>query len=209
MDKELKDLLITVRALYSKYGIKSMTMNDVARELGMSKKTLYQFVNNKDELVSKVCDLIEIEKDLIFQEIKNKKLNAIQSLMDVNKLVTKILKEHNPGIEYDLRKYHPKVYFKVKERNHKAMYNSVLENLKQGKKEGLYRSDMDEKLIATLYVSRINSIRDNELIMREEMQKPDFTNQLIEYHIRGVANDKGLKEFDNCMKILKTELNYK
>lgn len=207
MESELKNLIIKVRALYVKYGIKSMTMDDVARELGMSKKTLYQFVHNKDELVSHVCELINNERAGIFRKIHSKKLNAIQSLMYVNKLVSKILKEHNPGMEYDLKKYHPEVFFKVREKAHKAMYNSVLENLKQGKKEDLYRSNLDDELIAKLYVSRIDSITHNDLIMREEMVKPEFTNQLIEYHIRGIANDKGLIEYEYCKQNFNTETN--
>jgi len=200
MENELKNLVIKVRALYVKYGIKSMTMDDVARELGMSKKTLYQFVQNKDELVSKVCELMDYERAKKFQKIYAEKLNAIQSLMEVNKIVSQELKEFNPSIEYDLRKYHPEVYFKIKEKNHKIMFNAVLDNLKKGKKEGLYRSDLDEDLIAKLYISRVDSIRDNEFILKEELQKPEFTRQLIEYHIRGVANENGINEFEKYRK---------
>ncbi|MFC2096715.1 TetR/AcrR family transcriptional regulator [Bacteroidota bacterium] len=209
MNEELKKLLIKVRDLYTKYGIKSMTMDDVARELGMSKKTLYQYVQNKDELVLKVCELYDEEKNEIFREIVLKNLNAIESLMHVNKLVSKILKEYNPSVEYDLKKYHPEVYFQVKENNHSNMYNAVLQNLKNGKKEGLYRSELDEELIAKLYVSRINSLSDSDVIKPEDMKKPGFMQQLMEYHIRGIANENGIKELEKCKKSFINEIENK
>lgn len=200
MENELKQIIIKVRDLYHKYGIKSMTMDDVSKELGISKKTLYQYVQNKDELVTKVCEVNQDEIDGYFEKIKSKNLNAIQSLMWVNKLILKLLKEHNHSIEYDLRKYHPEVFFKLRVEGSKRMFESVLSNIIQGKKEGLYRKNVDENIITKLYVSRIENLTGGDLITREDMMNPDFTFQIMEYHIRGIANEKGIIEYEQIKK---------
>ncbi|MBN2518971.1 MAG: TetR/AcrR family transcriptional regulator [Bacteroidales bacterium] len=197
---ELNTILLKVKTLYEKYGIKSVTMDDVARELGISKKTLYQCVKDKDELVERISEIYELENEKLFEEIKDKKLNAIQSLLLVNIIAAKMVKNYNPGMEYDLKKYHQVVYTRIKDRIQKKMYKSVLDNLKQGKAEGLYRENLNEEIIAKMYVLRMDSLMDCELISREEMLKPKFTDQITEYHIRGIANEKGIAEYEKNKK---------
>lgn len=200
MSKELRAILERVKTLFAKYGIKSMTMDDVARELGMSKKTLYQHIKTKDDLVWKVIGLMDEEYEKIFKEIKSKEPDAIQSLIWVNKLVYRMIKEYNPSFEYDLKKYHPEIFHYVRKQSLEKMYNAVVENIRQGKSEGLYRDNVDEILIAKLYASRVNSLMESDLITPEEKMNPEFKNQIMEYHIRGIANDKGIIKFEEYLK---------
>ena len=113
MHEELINILNKVKVLYSKYGIRSVTMDDVSRELGMSKKTLYQYVKDKTELVDKIVDL-EIDRyGCFFDSLSSQNLNAIEELFEVQKIVSKMLREHNPSQNYDLRKYYPEQYDKI------------------------------------------------------------------------------------------------
>ena len=93
MNSELENILEKVAALYMKYGVKSITMDDVARELGISKKTLYQYVENKNELVEKVVDYVLNKKDCEFKMISEKEMNAIEKLLEVNMHIIKTMKE--------------------------------------------------------------------------------------------------------------------
>jgi TetR/AcrR family transcriptional regulator, cholesterol catabolism regulator len=113
MNEELKNLLLKVGCLYKKYGIKSITMDDVSRELGISKKTLYQYVQDKNELVAQVIDLSIENQMTIFNSLFSKGLNAIDELFEVNKMVAEMIKHHNPSEDYDLRKYYPDQYQKM------------------------------------------------------------------------------------------------
>src|ERR1035437_2884162 len=110
MNEELKNLLSKVRCLYMKYGIKSVTMDDVARELGISKKTLYQYVNDKNELVQKVVEMELDDKAEGFSKMNCSGLNAIEELFEVHKMIRQMLKDYNPSTEYDLRKYYPELF---------------------------------------------------------------------------------------------------
>ena len=193
MNEELKNLLIKVRELYMKYGIKSITMDDVASEIGISKKTLYQFVTDKDELVGKIIDHEIIRRQ---QEICNcfkVGYNAIEELFELSLFMNKLMREENPATEHDLRKYYPHHYQKIVKVRREGIFNYILLNLKKGKKEGLYRSEIDEEVIAKLYLSRSEILNANDLFTVEELTSAKITEELLIYHVRGIATEKGIE----------------
>ena len=111
-----------------------------------------------------------------------------------------MLKEHNPSMEYDLKKYYPDSYMKIQKKRHDGMYYSILQNLIKGKTEGYYRSDVNEKIIAKLYLSRVEGIIENDFFTVEEFTSPAVIREILTYHIRGIANEKGIKYFENNIK---------
>jgi len=199
MNRELENILEKVGELYNKYGIKSVTMDDVARELGISKKTLYQFVENKNELVEKVLNYLLNKNDCSFKNLANKKLNAVEELLEVSILIIKTIKEYNPSTEYDLKKYYPELYKKLNEIRKERMYDSVIKNIIKGKDEGLYRNDLDEEIIAKMQTSRFLNISTDQVINNEEVLKPRFIYEMFIYHIRGMANKKGIETLDKTL----------
>ena len=193
MSKEFEDILKKVSALYRRYGIKSVTMDDVAHELGMSKKTLYQFVSDKTELVQQVVEHI---RQCNFSAMKKKEgadLNAIEELIEVSQHVNSLIKDHSPAYEYDLKKYYPDIYRSLMSARRKLMYESMISNIRKGKKEGVYRKELDEKIIAKLHLLRIENLQSNEIFDEEEMHSQKFFREVFVYHIHGLATDKGLK----------------
>lgn len=200
MNEELKHILVKVRELYMRYGIKSITMDDVASVLSISKKTLYKYVNDKDDLVGKVVDQeIEIQQ-VDSTSIMSSKLNAIEELLMVSKMINHKLKEINPSTEYDLKKYYPHHFQRLVEGRRKRMYYNIAANIQKGKKEGLYREDLNEEVIAKLQVSRIESMMENEIFSIEEFTSPKFFQEIFIYHIRGIANSKGIDFLENKLK---------
>lgn len=202
MNEELKNILKKVRDLYNKYGIKSITMDDVARELGISKKTLYLYVTDKDDLVGKYIDYeIEIRQVEICRCFQSD-LNAIEELFEISLFMNRIMKDQNPATEYDLKKYYPNHFQKVVAVRRERMYNYLLLNLRKGKEEGLYREDMNEEVIAKLYLSRSENIHFDELFTVEEFTSVKLFIELLTYHVRGIASDKGIKVLENKIKQL-------
>jgi TetR/AcrR family transcriptional regulator, cholesterol catabolism regulator len=207
MNEELNNILIKVRGLYGKYGIKSVTMDDVSRELGISKKTLYQYVKDKNELVEKVTSM-EIEKyGCLFDELFGKNLSAIDELFEVYKMVKRMIKEHNPSQDYDLRKYYPDQYSRVLKIRRERMFNNVLNNIKKGKKEGLYRSELNEEIIAKIQLLRIETTFDTEIFSVEELLSTKVFFEFFVYHIHGMANEKGLKVLEQKLNELENNNN--
>jgi TetR/AcrR family transcriptional regulator, cholesterol catabolism regulator len=205
MIDDLKNILFRVRDLYRKYGIKSITMDDVASELGISKKTLYQFVADKDDLVGKYIDYeIELRQEEICKCFKIG-FNAIEELFEISGFMNKMMRDQNPATEHDLRKYYPHHYQKTVKTRRERMYSYVLSNLRKGKEEGLYRKDMDEEIIAKLYLSRSENIHFNELFTIEEFTSVKLFTELLVYHVRGIATEKGIIVLEKKIKELETD----
>lgn len=182
-------------------------MDDVARELGISKKTLYQFVTDKDDLVGK---FIDNEIELRLEEVcKCFKIgfNAIEELFEISIFMNKLMRNQNPATEHDLKKYYPNHYQRTLQSRREGMYSYILLNLRKGKKEGLYREDLDADVIAKLYLSRSENIQFNELFTIEEFASLKLFIELLNYHVRGIATEKGIIILEQKVKDL--ENNYK
>lgn len=175
-------------------------MDDVARELSISKKTLYQFVCDKDDLVGKYIDYeIEIRQEEICKCFKTG-LNAIEELFEISLFMNKLIREQNPATEYDLKKYHPQHYQKVLNVRRERMFNYILLNLRKGKEEGLYREGMNEEVIAKFHLSRSESIHFGEMFTVEEFTSVKLFVELLTYHVRGIATQKGIEVLENKLK---------
>ncbi len=202
MHDELINILGKVKVLYNKYGIRSVTMDDVSRELGISKKTLYQYVRDKTELVEKIVEL-EIEKYSCFlEQLVERNLNAIEELFEVQKMISRMLREHNPSQEYDLKKYYPEQYAQILKIRRERMYTNILNNLKKGKADGLYRSELNEEIIAKVQLLRMETSFDTEIFTLEEVMSAKVFFEIFIYHIRGIANDKGIELLEKKLKEL-------
>jgi TetR/AcrR family transcriptional regulator, cholesterol catabolism regulator len=205
MIEELQNILLKVRELYLKYGIKSITMDDVARELGISKKTIYQYVTDKDDLVGKfVGHEIELRQEEICNCFKTG-FNAIEELFEISIFMNKLIRNQNPATEHDLKKYYPHHYQKMVKIRREGTFNYIYQNLIKGKAEGLYRDDIDEEIISKLYISRVESIHLNDLFTVEEFTSLKLFIELLNYHIRGIATEKGIIVLNKKLKELETK----
>ncbi len=185
MNDELSNILDRVHALYRKYGIRSVTMDDVSRELGISKKTLYQYVRDKDELVSKVVELeISSQQSLMLESCKEG-LNAIEELTEIARCVNYMLKEYSAVTEYDLKKYYPDLYIRFREARRERLLRFIHDNLAKGKNEGLFRADLNIGILSKLSLAHIDGMFDSEIISITEFLEPTFFLEYFEYHLRG------------------------
>lgn len=192
--------------MYQKYGIKSVTMDDVAHELGISKKTLYHYVKDKNDLVEHVVNLELEEGPMSSKNADWDQLNAIEEMLEVHKMVDRMIKTHNPSTEYDLKKYYPEEYQKVQKVRRERIYNFMLNNIRKGKNEGLYRPEINEEYITKMHVSRVEHAFDNNIFTSDEMSSSALFYEVFIYHIRGVASEKGIEFLEKKLK--ETENNH-
>ena len=201
MKNEAENILCKVLSLYRKYGIKSITMDDVSRELGISKKTLYQFVKDKNELVEKTLEFdIKIHIDY-FAQLKKKKLNALDELFELYGFLDNMIKDYNSSLEYDLKKYYASAYNELTTKLREVMYNYLIENLSKGMKEGFFRKDMKVGIIAKLVIMRIESMHNEGIFTPEEFNSKETYNELLKYHMYAICNSKGLSYIENKLKV--------
>ena len=187
-------------SIFMRYGIKSVNMDDVARQLGVSKKTLYLYFKDKEDLLSHVvhhhCSL---EQESI-SAIVSKKLSAIEEMFEIMHWVLSILSKVNPSVQFDLDKYHPEQSRKLKESRHRVVYGCMLSNMKKGQKEGMYRKDFHADVIAKVYISRMDVLFDPVIFPFGEYQLTDLYKEVFQYHIRGIASAKGIEQLEHMLK---------
>lgn len=199
MEKQTK-VIAGITMLFMKLGIKSLTMDDIARHMGISKKTLYQYVTDKNDLVIKgVSLMIEHEKQLLCSA-NELSATAIDELIGVTKCVSSEIGEMHPSVIFDLQKYHPDAW-KLLENHKKAfIHNMMLENLKRGIKEGYYRENINPEIIANIYIGMVDNILNPENPINKNMSIDKMHTEIIRYHIKGIANDKGLEYLKEALK---------
>jgi len=191
---ELKSIIKSTAKLFLKYGIRSVTMDDVARELSISKKTLYQYVNDKNDLVEKIILYhTSIYDTSNFHKTNN--MNVIEKYIVVFNEVTQMLKNNNQSFEYDLKKYYPKQFKILIESRRKVIMDKMTKDLVIGIKEGYFRNDLDVKKIAILHLIRIESIKNTDLLSEYGYKTIDIIDELFRYHIHAIATPKGIEEY--------------
>jgi len=205
---ETKALAIVekVRQLYQHYGIKSVTMDDVARHLGISKKTLYEYFRDKEDLVKNVVYVNQEKVEAFFSAVEKQNHNAIEELLEVYRLIHNMVRDYNPSMEYDIRKYYPDLYNRIKENRRKRMIETVYRNLTKGKKEGFYRKELNSRIIAKLHVLRIENMFENELFTVSEFTSLKVFHEIFLYHVHGILNRNGLEFFYRNFKNIKAGL---
>ncbi len=191
MDDKAKTIVDKVTKMYLEYGIKGVTMDDVAHKLAISKKTLYQCFKDKKELVWAVLDHQNKHRHIDFSIHEKQETNAIDELFYYYEIQVQMIKNHKPAFVYDLRKYYPDIFLHFQKIKHKRILESVKNNLIKGKKEGLYRDDLNEDIISRLNLMRIEGIMNSDIFTIEEMVSTSLFSEIFSYHLFGIVSEKG------------------
>lgn len=188
-----ENILKRTGEIFQKFGFKSVTMDDIANELAISKKTIYKFFKNKLELVDSTVNYIH---ELLHNSVTctcNKGYNAIQENFEVKKIFKDLMKNSDDSPMYQLQKYYPSIYQKLMHKEYNMFKDCMYKNLEKGVKEGLYRKDIDKELVAKFYFSLAMSIYDNKIYTYNKNTINKLGIDVLEYHTRAIATEKGLK----------------
>ncbi len=175
-----------------RYGIRSITMDDVARELSISKKTLYQFVEDKDDLVKKTISMHLEEIDRMALSIVSNEDNAIQQILKIAEIMISLHKEVSQGLLFDLKKFHPDSFTMLIEHREKVMFGEITKNLELGIKQKLYRKDLNVELTAGFYMALVMTSLDSDISVLINTPFNEKYAYLINYHLTAICTDEGL-----------------
>lgn len=202
MDQRFAEILSESKRIFMSYGIRSVSMDDICRELGISKKTLYQYVSNKAELVEQALLYEHEQGRQAFLKIIEENSNAIDQLLMVSLLISKKLSELNPSFSHDLKKYFPTSCREDKTERQKNIAESIKQNIELGIQQGFFRADLNKDLVSQLYVQKIEGIMNPENLRESSFPFSDIFRVMFENHIRGIANEAGIKYFEEKIKSL-------
>lgn len=176
-----------------KYGIRSVNMDDVARNLRISKKTLYKFVSHKADLLARCFDIVHEEEDQAITSICSSGVNAIDEMFEIAHFVVGMLKGLHPSIHFDMEKFYPEVWQKMTKQRDEKVYECMHANITKGIEEGLYRGDINADIISKIYITKLDAIFDGELFPPEQTSFEAVYLEFFRYHIRGIASEKGIE----------------
>lgn len=195
-DTKYDSIVKSALKLFSENGIRSVSMDDLCRNMGISKKTLYKYVVNKADLLQKISDYIHDQIKNKIEELRDTDLNAIDFLLEVSKVQGNMMGNINPVVNFEMRKYYSQIFENNQTKRKEVIVNSIQINLEKGIKEGLYRQDLDTEIIAHLYYKKIEDFHSLDV---NEIQFCTFDKVfevMFENHIRGIANEKGIAYFE-------------
>ncbi len=186
--------------LFLSYGVKSITMDDIAKEMAISKKTIYTYFSTKAKLVeaASIFAFEKINKGIF--TICTSNYNPIHELYEVKSLVLEQLKNEESSPQYQLQKYYPKIFETLKQKQFDSVNSCITQNLNRGIKKGYYRKEIDINFITRIYFNGMMGIKNVELFPKNSFSVPYLMNSYLEYYIRAIATEKGLKTLQNIIK---------
>lgn len=179
--------------LFKRYGIRSVTMDEISNQLGISKKTLYQSYADKEEIVHAVFDSIMCDnKERCLCDRENAD-NAIHEVFLAFDHVLQMFTEMNPAILFDLHKYHPNVYVKFNAYKYDFLYNVIKDNLQRGIKEELYRPEINVEIMTRYRIESSMLAFNTEIFPQSKKDLAGVERELLEHFLYGLATSKGTK----------------
>jgi len=199
MEEREQQIITEAGKVFMRLGIRSVNMDDIAQHLRISKKTLYQFVKDKNDLVLRSVRQITSHHHDCILGICRQGHRAIDESYEITRFVAGQAGQMHPSIHFDMQKYHPEAWDLLQSTSREDIYRCVSENIAKGIKEGVYRDDLNVDVIARIYISRFDVTFDGELFPSDKYRFEEVIWEMFRYHTRGIASRKGLDYLEKKM----------
>lgn len=195
-----RELIEPIKELFYVYGLKNLSMDELSSRLGISKKTLYSFVKNKEDLVEKLFLYEESKVMKMTEEIDSYPINAIEKLLKISQLIHGEMKRINPMIRFEMQKYYQHIFETYMDKKRKFVFEGMKTNIQQGISEQLYRDDINIDLVATIYLNSFIELHNSEICKMLDINFIQLFEVMFENHIRAISTAKGLAFFESRKK---------
>ena len=190
----MKEKIISkAKEMFLKLGFKSITMDDIAGEMCISKKTIYKYFANKELLIEESVQVIHNEINNIIDTITSQDFNAIEENFEIRRMFENMFKSTDTSPVYQLKKHYPEVYQKVLSNQVEMCESCFRKNIEKGIAQGLYRDNLNVDAYVKFYYMLIFSINEN---IRSEREAIALEMHALEYHTRAMATPNGIAELE-------------
>lgn len=181
-------------------GYKSVTMDDIANEMGISKKTIYQHFANKNDLVEASTSSLFTTISEGIDEICKIGYNSTEEIFIIRKFLMKHLNNETASPFFQLQKFFPTTFASLRQKQFEKMHGSMIESIKKGVNDGLYRADIDVDFASRIYFTGLTGIKDSEIFPIDKYDINSVTRQFLEYHLRAISTEEGLTELKKALE---------
>lgn len=201
-DKNSKErILSSARDLFQRYGIRSITMDDIAHHLGISKKTIYQHFSDKDDIVTlSMKHHIGTERDAILQ-LKQQAKDALDLLIRIHHYLQKNLTHSTSALLFDLQKYHAKAWAMMNEFKYGFVADFVKSNLEAGIEQGLFRDDINVEIVTKIRLEEIMLAHNDSVFPRDKFSSVEVSGSILEHFIFAITTDRGRKLYKKYREV--------
>jgi len=194
------EIIETANDLFLNLGFKSVTMDDLASEMRISKKTIYTHFQNKTKLVEATTHHLFCVITEGINTILEENQDPIAELYAIKAFVMHHLKNEKAAPLHQLEKYYPKIHQGLKTKQFEVFQECVVENLKRGITQGVFRQNIDIQFISRIYFIGTNGIKDKNMFPEQQFPVTQLMDNYLEYHILGITTEKGRKILNNLIK---------
>ncbi|PTX45254.1 TetR family transcriptional regulator [Christiangramia gaetbulicola] len=192
-------ILNTAAEMFLNYGFKSVTMDDIAEKLGISKKTIYTHYSTKSKLVLATGHHVFENINCGIEKIRAKKQNPIKENFEIKRFVIHHLKDQKTSPHFQLKKYYPKAFESLRTRQFELLDDCVTDNIKRGIETGYYRKNMPIDFISRIHFVGMMGIKDTDVFPIEEYSHSMLMDYFTEYHLRAICTPKGIETLEEIL----------
>jgi AcrR family transcriptional regulator len=182
--------------MFQRYGLRAMTMDDVCRELAMSKKTLYQHFANKADLVDQAVRHVFGLHQFSMAQIAAEHENAIDRMISRYAFLMRMMESHGPNMMFPLKKYYPKTYEWLFAQRQRTMVEALVQTIKDGQAQRLFREDLEPELVAQIHFTTMVGLADSDAVTENFSQRRALIWTAISLFIRSISTAQGLNYFN-------------
>lgn len=179
--------------MFLKLGFKSVTMDDIACEMCISKKTIYKYFSNKESLIEEGTEIVQQNIHTMINEVASRNQNAIAENFEIREMFRQMFLSVDNSPAFQLKKHYPEIYHKLTGNKAEDCHIMFRKNIEKGIADGLYREDTDIDAAVKFYYTLIFSINENTMLEKDAYE---LEGKALEYHTRAIATEKGLKELE-------------
>ena len=195
-----KSIVVTSTELFLTLGFKSVTMDDIAEEMKISKKTIYTFFANKEALVQSVVFSMYSYITTNLTQIREKASNPISELYEVKMFIMHQLKGEKTSPQHQLRKYYPNIHKELQKKQFDFMTKSVKKSLTKGVEMKLFRPSIDIDFISRMYFNGMVGIKNVDMFPIEKYSPEQLMENYLDYHLRAIVTKDGMKLLSSYIK---------
>jgi len=200
-------LLKGAEELFMRFGVRSITMDDIARHLGISKKTIYQHFADKDDVVVSVAKSRLEKQRQQFEKATAESKNSVEEMVKLSYCIKENMRDTNPSVLFDMQKYHQRAWNVWLEFKHKFIRQSVMQSLKRGMEEGYFRSDINTDILVIMRLEVVQMAFDNMVFPRDQFNLAEVQTHLFDHFVHGILTDKGKKLYQKYKETNAVELS--
>lgn len=191
--------------LFSRYGLKSVTMDDISRHLGISKKTIYQHFEDKNQIISAFADIEMHKQQDCMRDFTTVAKDPVHEMVMMMQHMEKTFRRFNPILFYDMQKHYPQAWQQFRQFKYECALGNIVDNLDRGKEAGLYRKSINSKILGLMRLEQVEMAMNPALFPPDQFSIHELQVQMLEHFLHGICTLRGHRLVNKYLQINEEE----